>query len=95
MVDVQQLRETQRAANESKVKGALSNGPALPASGVDGTNTLDKTIVGRISGGTVTVFKIDGVTIGGMTTGEWFKLRPDQTFNITYSVAPTLQWFDD
>ncbi len=43
----------------------------------------------------MTVFKVDGVTIGGMTTGEWFRLRPNSTFNITYSVAPTLQWFDE
>lgn len=95
-MDVQQLRATQAAANDLKTKGALTTGvPTLPASGTPGTNTTTKNLLGRISAGTVTVFKIDGVTIGGMTTGEWFKLRPGSTFEITYSVAPTLQWFED
>lgn len=94
MVDVAQLKATQDAANEVKARGAVA-GPALPASTVDGTNTTGKTLIGRISSGTVTVFKIDGVTIGGMTTGEWFRLRAGSTFNITYSVAPTLQWFEE
>lgn len=95
-MDVEQLRVTQAAANDLKSKGLVTAGvPALPASGVAGTNTTTKTLKGRISAGTVTVFKIDGVTIGGMTTNEWFTLRPGSTFEITYSVAPTLQWFED
>ena len=89
MVDVAQLRTTEAA----KARGIVT-GPALPASTVDGTNETDKTLRGRISAGTVTVFKLNGVTIGGMTTGEWFVLRPGDTFAITYSVAPTLQWFE-
>ena len=93
MVDVAQLRITQAAADAEKSSGAIT-GPALPASTVDGVNDKGFTLLGRISAGTVTVFKIDGVTIGGMTTNEWFTLRPGQTFNITYSVAPTLQWFE-
>lgn len=93
MVDVAQLRATQQAANSELDKGAVT-GPALPASTVDGTNTTGRTLLGRISSGTVTVFKVDGVTVGGMTTGEWFILRDGSTFNITYSVAPTLQWFE-
>ena len=93
MVDVQQLRATQDAANDETARGAVT-GPALPASTVDSTPAAE-TLIGRISAGTVTVFKIDGVTIGGMTTGEWFRLRKGSTFNITYSVAPTLQWFKE
>lgn len=94
-MDVQQLRATQAAADDLKTKGAVTTGvPALPATGVPGTNTTTKTLRGRISAGTVTVFKVNGVTIGGMTTGEWFWLRPGDTFEITYSVAPTLQWFE-
>ena len=95
MVDVAQLRTTQAAADAGKTKGALSNGPALPASTVDGVNETGKTLWGRISSGTVTVVKVDGVTIGGMTTGDWIRVRPFSTFNITYSVAPTLQWFEE
>lgn len=91
MVDVAQLQATLDADNSEKARGAIS-GPALPASTVESA-PAEQTLLGRISAGTVTVFKIDGVTIGGMTTGEWFKLRAGSTFNITYSVAPTLQWF--
>lgn len=93
MVDVAQLRTTEAASNAAKAKGVVT-GPALPASTVAGTNETDMTLRGRISAGTVTVFKINDVTIGGMTTGEWFVLRPGDTFAITYSVAPTLQWFE-
>lgn len=93
MVDVAQLRTTQAAANALKTKGA-ANGPALGASTVAVANTTGKTLLGRISAGTVTVFTLDGVVVGGMTTGEWFWLRPDSTFAVTYSVAPTLQWFE-
>lgn len=91
MVDVAQLQATLDAENDELARGAIS-GPALPASTVESA-AAEQTLLGRISAGTVTVFKIDGVTIGGMTTGEWFRLRKGSTFNITYSVAPTLQWF--
>lgn len=93
MVDVSQMQATQRAAESDKPKGAVT-GPALPATGVAGKNTTGKELLGRISSGTVTAFEIDGVVIGGMTTGEWFRLRPNSTFKVTYSVAPTLQWFN-
>lgn len=93
MTDVDQLRELQRVDNDSKTKGVVS-GPALGASTVAVLNSTGKTLLGRISSGTVTVFAIDGVTVGGMTTGEWFTLRPGSTFAVTYSVAPTLQWFE-
>jgi hypothetical protein len=93
MVDVKQLRTTMKASDAEKSKVAVT-GPALPTSTQDGTNETGKTLLGRISAGTVTVFKINGVTVGGMTTGEWFFLKPGDTFNITYSVAPTLQFFE-
>lgn len=93
MVDVAQLKETQRAANNLKTKGTVT-GPALAASTVASVNTTGKTLLGRISAGTVTVFAIDGVVVGGMTTGEWFWLRPGSSYTVTYSVAPTLQWFE-
>jgi hypothetical protein len=93
MVDVQQLLATQAAANDLKTKGTVT-GPALGASTVAVPNLTGKTLLGRISGGTVTVFKVDGVTVGGMTTGEWFWLRPGSSFEVTYTVAPTLQWFE-
>jgi len=93
MVDVQQLRATQDAANDERVKGAVT-GPALPASTVPGTNTTGKDLICRISSGTVTVVAVDGVVLAGVTTGEWFFVHDGSTFAITYSVAPTLQWFE-
>ncbi len=95
MVDVAQLKATQNAANSAKTKGTLSNGPALPATGVAGTNNTGKNLWGRISAGTVTVVKVDGVVLGGVTTNEWIRVRAGSTFELTYSVAPTLQWFEE
>lgn len=94
MVDVQQLQATQAAANAEKTDGTISNPPALPASTVAGTNTTGKDLLCRISAGTVTVVKVDGVTLGGVTTGEWIFVRAGSTFELTYSVAPTMQWFE-
>jgi hypothetical protein len=89
MVDVQQLQATRN----SIAKGLAPSGPALPASTVDGTNNTGMDLRCRISAGTVTVVSVDGVVLGGVTTNEWFYVRAGSTFNITYSVAPTLQWF--
>lgn len=94
MVDVQQLRATQAASDQEKVDGTVT-GPTLGASTVAVENETDMVLWGRISSGTVTVVKVDGVTIGGLTTGDWIRLRPGSTFAITYSVAPTLQWFEE
>lgn len=94
-MDVAQLQATQRQANREKTSGALSNGPALPASTVDGKNSTGKNLWCRISGGTVTVVKVEGVTLGGLTTNEWIRVRAGSTFQLTYSVAPTLQWFEE
>jgi hypothetical protein len=88
MVDVPQLQATRA----SLPKG-LFVGPTLPASTVDGTNNSGYDLRCRISAGTVTVVAVDGVVLGAVTTNEWFYVRNGSTFNITYSVAPTLQWF--
>jgi hypothetical protein len=55
------------------------------------TNTSGWTVEVGISSGTVTVVKKNGVTLTAITSGR-ITLRPGATLNITYSVAPTLQW---
>lgn len=92
MVDVQQLRATQAAANDTVPKGDWVGKPAVPATTVNATNTSGHTMWVEIAGGTVTVVKVDGVTIGARISGA-FRVRPGSTIAITYSVVPTWQWF--
>ncbi len=91
MVDVQQLTVTQAAQNAAAPVGVWAGAPALAASTVDMKNTSGRDVEVGISGGTVTVIKKNGVTLTATTSGR-FRLRPNSTINITYSVAPTLQW---
>ncbi len=88
MVDVQQLRVTEAAADSLDVQWA--GAPALAASTVDMKNTSGAPVTVYVSGGTVTVIKVGGVTTG-LTSGS-FRLRRNALLNITYSVAPTLKW---
>jgi len=92
MVDVQQLKATQAALESGYATGDWTSKPAVPASTVAATNTSDSTMWVEVAGGTVTVVKVDGVTIGARTSGM-FLVRPGSTIAITYSVAPTWQWF--
>ena len=92
MVDVQQLRVTQDASDSQWPKGDWADKPAIPASTVAATNTSGHTMWVEIAAGTVTVVKVDGVTIGARTSGM-FRVRAGSTIAITYSVAPTWQWF--
>jgi hypothetical protein len=91
MVDVAQLRTTQAAENLTRPNGTWSGAPALAASTVDMKNTSGYDVEVGVSGGTVTVIKKNGVTLTATTAGR-FRLRPNATINITYSVAPTMQW---
>jgi hypothetical protein len=72
--------------------GLWSSAPELAATGVDMVNTSYCPVVVNVSGGTVTAIDIDGETIEGLTSGL-VPLRPGGVLNITYSSAPTLQWF--
>jgi len=91
-MDVQQYRATRDAANQTVPKGDWVGKPAIPASTVAATNTSEHPMWVEIAGGTVTVVKVDGVTIGARVVGA-FLVRPGSTIAITYSVAPTWQWF--
>lgn len=90
-MDVAQYDTLVAAADELRPSGAWASAPALAASTVAMENTSGRVVSVDVSGGTVTVIKIDGVTTG-FTTGN-FRLRPGQTIAVTYSVAPTVAWY--
>jgi hypothetical protein len=92
MVDTKQLQTTENALEDLLPNGDWTSKPAIAASTVAVENTSDYTMWVEIAGGTVTVVKVDGVTIGARTSGM-FLVRPGSTIAITYSVAPTWQWF--
>ena len=92
MVDVQQLNATLAAANDEKPTGDWASKPAIPASTVAQANESDHLMWVEVTGGTVTVVAVDGVTTG-RTSGAFF-LRPGSEIAITYSVVPTSwKWF--
>jgi Pectate lyase superfamily protein len=65
---------------------------SVPSSTVDfATKPSDLTYF--VTGGTVTIIKIGGVATG--LTGGSFRVPAQQTFNITYSVVPTVTAFSD
>lgn len=65
--------------------------PAVPASTVTATNATGSAMLIQISGGTVTVVAIGGVTVG--TVAGLFLLPAGQTIAITYAVVPTWVWY--
>lgn len=73
--------------------GAFSAQPAVPATTVAYTNNFGVDATVFIIGGTVTVVAIGG-TATGQTSGS-FRVPSGQTITLTYSVAPTWEWFGD
>ena len=91
-MDVQQFNVTKAAADAEKQRGDWTGKPAIPATTVPATNDSDHLMWVEITGGTVTVVAVDGVTTG-RTSGAFF-LRPGSSIAITYSVVPTSwKWF--
>lgn len=91
-MDSQQLDELLEYRNSRIPDGDWTNKPAVPASTVAATNTSRRPMFVEVAGGTVTVVKVDNVTVGARTSGSFY-VRPGSTIAITYSVAPTWQWF--
>lgn len=91
-MDSQQLDELLEHRNSRIPDGDWTGKPAIPASTVAATNTSKRAMFVEIAGGTVTVVKVDTVTVGARTSGMFY-VRPGSTIAITYSVAPTWQWF--
>lgn len=91
-MDVAQLRATKDAANQTVPKGDWGQKPAIPATTVEVENTSGFPMWVEVTGGTVTAVKIDTVTIGSRVSGM-FRVRPGSKISLTYSAAPTWQWF--
>lgn len=73
--------------------GHLSAQPAVPASGTAYTNVTGYDCTAYVTGGTVTAVAVGG-TSTGLTSGP-FRVPAGSTITLTYSVAPTWQWFGD
>ena len=73
--------------------GHLTTQPTVPASGTAYTNTNGVDCTVYIEGGTVTAIAVGG-TATGATSGA-FRVAAGQTVTLTYSAAPTWQWFGD
>ncbi len=67
--------------------------PAVPASTVAATNNSGVDCMVFVAGGTVTAIAISG-SATGLTSGA-FRVPAGASIAITYSVAPTWQWFGD
>ena len=92
MVDVQQFNVTKAAADAEKHTGDWVSKPAIPASTVEATNTAAYGMLVEVTAGTVTVVKVDDVTVGARVAGVFY-VPSGSTIKLTYSVAPTWQWF--
>jgi hypothetical protein len=73
-------------------KGVLGP-PTVPATTVAYTNAYGVDATVHITGGTVTVIAVGGVTTG-LTSGS-FRVPSGSTITLTYSVAPTWVWIGD
>lgn len=98
-MDVQELHVTQLAAEEERPQGLWADAPALASTTVAMENTSEYDLEVTLYGGTWTVLKKNGVTLGGVTSallaGAAFRLllHPGATWALTYSGAPTaVQW---
>lgn len=91
-MDSQQLDELLEFRNSKIPDGDWTGKPAIPASTVTATNTTKRAMFVEVTGGTVTAVKVDGVTVGARVSGSFY-VRPNSTIALTYSVAPTWQWF--
>lgn len=93
-MDVQQFNVTSVAAAEENPTGLWAGAPTL-ASATDLVNTSGHDVEVSVTAGTVTAIKKNGVTLASAAVaapGLLVRLRPSHKLNITYSVAPTLQW---
>ena len=91
-MDVQQYNATMAAVDAENPSGVWADAPALAASTVAMVNDSGYAVHVGISAGTVTVVKVNGVTLTAVTTPAQVRLRRGDSLAITYSSAPTLQW---
>ena len=67
--------------------------PAVAATGVAVTNNQGADCMVLVQSGTVSQIAIGGTNTG--QTSGWFRVPVSQTITLTYTVAPTWQWFGD
>lgn len=91
-MDNEQLSELERVNESSVPNGDWSGKPAIAATTVEVENTSGRAMFVEVTGGTVTAVKVDTVTVGARTSGSFY-VRPGSKIALTYSVAPTWQWF--
>lgn len=91
MTDLQQYRKLMLENDLEADQGTWDGAPSLASSTVDMVNNSGSRVDVYVSGGTVTVIKVGGITTG-LTSGM-FSVRHNEALNITYSGAPTLKWF--
>lgn len=87
----------QGASNLEIINGHVTRGaqtaPAVPASTVALTNPFWRHAWVVVSGGTVSAIAVDGVATG-LTSGT-FRVPSGKTITLTYTVAPTWNWWLD
>lgn len=91
-MDPAQWKTLKNYVNELMSDGDWADKPAIPATTVAVENTSDRPMFVEVAGGTVTAVKVDNVTVGARVSGSFY-VRPGSTISLTYSVAPTWQWF--
>ena len=91
-MDDDQLKTCMDVLDARKPVGDWTSKPAIPATTVAAENTSGYDMMVEVTGGTVTVVKVDNVTIGTRVAGP-FLVRNGSNIALTYSVAPTWQWF--
>jgi hypothetical protein len=91
-MDTEQMDTLEEFRNKHMADGDWIVKPAIPASTVEVTNTSKHAMFVEVAGGTVTAVKVDAVTVGARVSGSFY-VRPGSTISMTYSVAPTWQWF--
>ncbi len=72
--------------------GALTS-PAVPLSTVALVNPFPFRVQVAVSGGTITVIKLDGVDIGTANFNGPYTVATGGSIAITYSAPPTWKWF--
>lgn len=69
--------------------------PAVPASTVTATNTTGVDCTVYAIGGTVSAISVDGAATGLGASPSMVRVPAGSTIALTYTVAPTWQWFGD
>ena len=77
-------------SNDGLSLTSISPAPAVPATTVSVTNTYGAPATIFITGGTGTAVVVNGKTCPYLSTG--YRILPNQTISITYTVAPTWTW---